>query len=194
MAPAVVSRSQSTYTLIHDACPTVHNGNSRSYTFLTPDILRYAAGYIDDSDEEDNNPTDYIHSLLLSGGAQPSTLTPLITQLSTLIAERIALNPMKKSLEPVRLESTVHMAAQSGIGNTLHLAGSKVDLDSVAGRKVESRVDVKKLEKVMNYKRDMVDYRLNVKFEQNGRKERISLDEQNMNHQNLLKGMIKKHT
>jgi hypothetical protein len=55
---------------------------------------------------------------------------------------------MKKSLEPVRLENTVHMAAHKGTGSTLNLVGSKVDLDSVAGRKVESRVDVKKLEKV----------------------------------------------
>ena len=55
---------------------------------------------------------------------------------------------MKKSLEPVRLENTVHMAAHKGTGSTLNLVGPKVDLDSVAGRKVESRVDVKKLEKV----------------------------------------------
>ena len=40
------------------------------------------------------------------------------------------------------------MAAHKGTGSTLNLVGSKVDLDSVAGRKVESRVDVKKLEKV----------------------------------------------
>jgi hypothetical protein len=55
---------------------------------------------------------------------------------------------MKKSLEPVRLESTVHMSAQKGTGATLNLVGPKVDLDSVTGRKVETRVDVKKLEKV----------------------------------------------
>ena len=55
---------------------------------------------------------------------------------------------MKKSLEPVRLESTVHMAANKGTGATLNLVGPKVDLDSVTGRKVETRVDVKKLEKV----------------------------------------------
>jgi len=103
---------------------------------------------VDDSDEEDNNPTDYVHSLLLSAGAHPSSLDPLIVQLNKLIAERIAHNPMKKTLEPVRLESTVHMATQKGTGSTLNLVGSKVDLDLVAGRKVESRVDVKKLEKV----------------------------------------------
>jgi hypothetical protein len=57
---------------------------------------------------------------------------------------------MKKSLEPVRLESTVQIAAQKGVGSTLNLVGTKVDLDSVAGRKVETRVDVKKLEKVSN--------------------------------------------
>ena len=56
---------------------------------------------------------------------------------------------MKKSLEPVRLESTVQIAAQKGVASTLNLVGPKVDLDSVAGRKVETRVDVKKLEKVL---------------------------------------------
>jgi len=40
------------------------------------------------------------------------------------------------------------MATHKGTGSTLNLVGPKVDLDSVAGRKVESRVDVKKLEKV----------------------------------------------
>jgi hypothetical protein len=55
---------------------------------------------------------------------------------------------MKKTLEPVRLENTVHMAAQKGTGSTLNVVGPKVDLDSVAGRKVDTRVDVKKLEKV----------------------------------------------
>jgi hypothetical protein len=48
------------------------------------------------------------------------------------------------------------MAAQKGTGRTLNLVGSKVDLDSVAGRKVESRVDVKKLEKVSKL-RDIFD-------------------------------------
>jgi ATP-binding cassette, subfamily F, member 3 len=115
---------------------------------LTIDILRYAAGYIDDSDEEDNSPTVYILALLLSAGAPKTTLSPLMTELNTLINDRIARNPMKKSIEPVRLENTVHMAAQRGTGSTLHLVGAKVDLDSVSGRKVESRVDVKKLEKV----------------------------------------------
>jgi ATP-binding cassette subfamily F protein 3 len=112
-----------------------------------PDILHYAAGYIDDSDEEDNAPTEYVKDLLLSAGAPSTTLSPLMIRLNTIIAERIAQNPMKKSLEPVRLESTVHMAAQTGTSTTLNLVGSKVDLDSVTGRKVESRVDVKKLEK-----------------------------------------------
>jgi len=113
------------------------------------DIINYAAGYIDDSDEEENNPTDYVHSLLLSAGAQPTLLNPLIDRLNALISDRIAHNPMKKSLEPVRLESTVQIAAQKGVASTLNLVGAKVDLDSVAGRKVETRVDVKKLEKVL---------------------------------------------
>ena len=118
------------------------------YSFLTSDILQYAAGYIDDSDEEDNGPTEYVNSLLLSAGAPPSSLPFLITRLNNIIADRLSQNPMKKSLEPVRLENTVHMSAQKGTGATLNLVGPKVDLDSVTGRKVETRVDVKKLEKV----------------------------------------------
>jgi hypothetical protein len=63
---------------------------------------------------------------------------------------------MKKSLEPVRLENTVHMSAQKGTGATLNLVGPKVDLDSVTGRKVETRVDVKKLEKVLALKVELI--------------------------------------
>ena len=149
MAPAAVSSP--TYNLIHEACPTVHEGISHE-CITDIDILRYAAGYIDDSDEEENAPTEYIHSLLLSAGAPPNTLNPLVDRLNSLINERIAKNPMKKTLEPVRLESTVHMSAHKGTGATLNLVGPKVDLDSVTGRKVETRVDVKKLEKVLPHR------------------------------------------
>lgn len=149
MVPTLTSNRQPTYNLIHDACPTIHEGLSLLTQSWLSDILDYAAGYIDDSDEEDNNPTDYVQSLLLSAGANPSALTPLINKLNNLIATRIAQNPLKKTLEPVRLESTVQIAAQRGTGSTLNVVGPKVDLDSITGRKVESRVDVKKLEKVI---------------------------------------------
>jgi hypothetical protein len=115
---------------------------------LKTDIIRYAAGYFDDSDEEENDPINYVHSLLLSAGAPQTAVSPLVSELNTRIADRIARNPIGKSYEPVRLENTVQMSAQGGTGNTLNLMGPKVDLDSVMGRKVETRVDVKKLEKV----------------------------------------------
>jgi hypothetical protein len=156
-----------------------------------PDILHYAAGYIDDSDEEENNPTDYIYSLLLSAGAESNSLTPLISHLNELITDRIARNPMKKTLEPVRLENTVHMSAQRGTGSTLNLVGPKVDLDSVTGRKVETRVDVKKLEKVFPLLWGLTSRR-NVKFERNGKNEPILLVEQTMNPPNLLNKMNRK--
>ena len=76
---------------------------------------------------------------------------PLISTLNKLISDRIARNPMKKSLEPVRLENTVHLASQRGISNTIGLVDAKIELDSITGRKVESRVDVKKLEKVIPF-------------------------------------------
>jgi hypothetical protein len=136
---ADLPQTMAAYTLIHDACPSIHD-----------DILRYAAGYIDDTDEEDNSPTEYVSSLLLSAGASQTVLPSLISGLNGLINERIARNPLKRSLEPVRLETTVHMSAEQGVGSSLHLVGAKVDLDSVTGRKVETRVDVKKLEKVLS--------------------------------------------
>ena len=79
-----------------------------------------------------------------------------------MITARIAANPLKKSLEPVRLESTVHMSAQKGTGSTLNIVGPKVDLDSVTGRKVETRVDVKKLEKAERKIRAKWEKRANV--------------------------------
>jgi ATP-binding cassette, subfamily F, member 3 len=129
---------------------------------VTIDILQYAAGYIDDSDEEENDPTDYIQSLLLSAGAKPASIAPLISTLNQRISDRIAANPMKKSLEPVRLENTVHILSQKGTGSTLNVVGARVDLDSVAGRKVETRVDVKKLEKAERKIRAKWEKRANV--------------------------------
>ena len=46
-----------------------------------------------------------------------------------------------------RLDQTVHVGSQRNISSTLGLAGGNVDLEAAAGRKVESRVDRKKLEK-----------------------------------------------
>jgi len=78
------------------------------------------------------------------------------------------------------------MAAHKGTGSTLNLVGPKVDLDSVAGRKVESRVDVKKLEKVATLRREQSidESRQSGRSVQNGRRERILLDEPHTSHLN----------
>ncbi|KAI7392592.1 putative ABC transporter ATP-binding protein, partial [Hortaea werneckii] len=46
-----------------------------------------------------------------------------------------------------RLEQTIHINSQRNVSSTLGLAGGNVDLEAAQGRKVESRVDKKKLEK-----------------------------------------------
>ncbi|MBE7182073.1 MAG: hypothetical protein INR71_12865, partial [Terriglobus roseus] len=46
-----------------------------------------------------------------------------------------------------RLDQTIHVGSQRNISSTLGLTGASVDLESANARKVESRVDRKKLEK-----------------------------------------------
>lgn len=46
-----------------------------------------------------------------------------------------------------KLDQTIHVGSQRNISSTLGLAGASVDLESANSRKVESRVDKKKLEK-----------------------------------------------
>jgi len=65
-----------------------------------------------------------------------------------------------------KLDQTINMATQRGISSTMNLTGT-VDLDATASRKVESRVDKKKLEKAekkIKAKQDRKVYK-NVEYE-----------------------------
>ena len=55
----------------------------------------------------------------------------------------------RRQLAPAarKLDQAIHVGSQRNISSTLGLAGGTVDLEAAAGRKVESRVDRKKLEK-----------------------------------------------
>ncbi|KAI5776762.1 P-loop containing nucleoside triphosphate hydrolase protein [Geopyxis carbonaria] len=46
-----------------------------------------------------------------------------------------------------KLDQTIHMASQKNLSSTMGLLGTGVDIDSVGMRKIESKVDKKKLEK-----------------------------------------------
>ncbi|OKL58892.1 hypothetical protein UA08_05778 [Talaromyces atroroseus] len=66
-----------------------------------------------------------------------------------------------------KLDQTIHVGSQRNISSTLGLAGASVDLEAAASRKVESRVDRKKLEKAERKIRAKQDKKLmkNVEYE-----------------------------
>lgn len=69
---------------------------------------------------------------------------------SKLAADNGADDPERRQMAPSaarKLDQAINVGAQRGISSTLGLAGGNVDLESANARKVESRVDRKKLEK-----------------------------------------------
>ena len=66
-----------------------------------------------------------------------------------------------------KLDHTIHVGSQRNLSSTLGLAGGGVDLESANSRKVESRVDKKKLEKAERKIREKQDRKVmkNVEYE-----------------------------
>lgn len=81
-----------------------------------------------------------------------------------------AVDPEKRQISSTaakKLDHTIHVGSQRNISSTLGLSGVTVDLESANTRKVESRVDKKKLEKAERKIRDKQDRKImkNVEYE-----------------------------
>lgn len=133
---------------------------------IDPILSDYSAGYLSHasrsftSDADPNAPSQLdeaastIAALLLSASGDFSSqnetaIHNLIKKFVSRLNATNGNNGEKKQMVPSakKLGQTIHVGSQRNISSTLGLTGGNVDLESANTRKVESRVDRKKLEK-----------------------------------------------
>jgi ATP-binding cassette, subfamily F, member 3 len=132
---------------------------------IDPLVSEYSIGYLnhaahasssDDSDANSalNEALESITALLVSASGDLSTSNETATRklVKSLVDRLSAANGVdgekrQATTAARRLDQTIHVGSQRNISSTLGLAAGTVDLEAAAGRKVESRVDRKKLEK-----------------------------------------------
>ena len=125
---------------------------------IDPLVSKYVSGYIGHSvnlpEHDDDALVDSLTALLVSasGDFTQQNETALRNLVGKLVSQASAANgidPEQRQLATAakRLDQSIHVGSQRNISSTLALAGGNVDLEATAGRKVESRVDKKKLEK-----------------------------------------------
>jgi len=132
---------------------------------IDPIVSEYSAGYLQHAsgayiaDADPNTPTplsqaaDAITALLISASGDFSEKNE--TAIRNLIDNFVAKldtsgnDGVRGQMAPSarKLDQTIHVGSQRNISSTLGLTGANVDLESANSRKVESRVDKKKLEK-----------------------------------------------
>jgi len=135
------------------------------FPHIDPIVSEYSAGYLNHAsnvyvDEADaNRPSPLVNAasairaLLLSasGDFSPKNETNIQSLIDKFVA-RLQSNGVngegrQMALSNRRLDQTINVGAQRGVSSTMALASGNVDLESANSRKVESRVDRKKLEK-----------------------------------------------
>ena len=124
---------------------------------IDPVISEYSVGYLKhasastspDADLELQEAISSVTAILYdaAGGLlDPKEVSDLIEKLAS---QLVNINGAKGKTTSVarRLDQTIHMASQRAISATINLLGGDVDLEAANSRKVESKVDRKKLEK-----------------------------------------------
>ncbi|KAH7385619.1 P-loop containing nucleoside triphosphate hydrolase protein [Pyrenochaeta sp. MPI-SDFR-AT-0127] len=153
---------------------------------IDPVLSEYSVGYLTHaansflSDSDPNAPSPLeeaaatVSALLLSASGDLSVQNE--TSIQNLVEKFISrLNAAngadgeRRQLAPSakKLDQAIHVGSQRNISSTLGLAGGAVDLESANTRKVESRVDRKKLEKAerkLRAKQDRKEFK-NVEYE-----------------------------
>ena len=122
--------------------------------------LTYASNHYAHDDEDSNGPSPLegaistITALLVSASGDPSpanegAIRALTERCMSQLATANGVNGERKHLLSAarKLDQTIQVGSQRNMSSTLGLAGGGVDLESANARKVESRVDRKKLEK-----------------------------------------------
>ena len=123
---------------------------------IDPVISEYSVGYLKhassstapDADLEFEEAISTVTAILYDaagGSLKPEAVSQLI---ETLASKLVSLNGSKGKTSSVarKLDQTIHMASQRSMSATVNLMGG-VDLEAANSRKVESKVDKKKLEK-----------------------------------------------
>ncbi|MCJ1404413.1 hypothetical protein MMC11_007638 [Xylographa trunciseda] len=149
-------------------------------------ISEYSAGYlthaanqyIPETDPNAQSPlseaAETITALLVSasGDISDQNTTSIRNLVDKFISKLSASNGVdderkKMSSSVKKLDHTIHVGSQRNLSSTLGLAGGGVDLESANSRKVESRVDKKKLEKAERKIREKQDRKVmkNVEYE-----------------------------
>ncbi|CAK3986855.1 ABC transporter ATP-binding [Lecanosticta acicola] len=128
---------------------------------VDPVVVDYAAGYLSHAARQfsaDGDPladaAAAITQLLLSAsgdlsGGNETSVQNLVEKFVTRLNDDNGVDGEKRQQAPSakKLDQTIQVGAQRNVSSTLGLTGGGVDLESANTRKVESRVDKKKLEK-----------------------------------------------
>ena len=127
---------------------------------VDPVVVEYAAGYLNHAAKQFSAETDplaeaaaTISQLLLSAsgdlsGENETSVQELISKFVSRLQNQNGVDGRRQQAPSAkRLDQTIQVASQRGVSSTLGLTGATVDLESANTRKVESRVDKKKLEK-----------------------------------------------
>ena len=130
---------------------------------IDPVVLEYSAGYLNHAansfvPDTDTSPLSQaaaaIAALLLSASGDFSSqnetnINKLVETFVTQLNSTNGDDKERRRMAPAarKLDQTIHFGSQRNVSSTLGLTGGNVDLESANARKVESRVDKKKLEK-----------------------------------------------
>ncbi|KAB8339136.1 hypothetical protein FH972_022072 [Carpinus fangiana] len=133
---------------------------------IDPVIIDYCAGYLQHASDtfvpeaDPSAPSPLaeaetaIEALLLSASGDftkrnAATIHNLVHKFVSQLSAKNGDDPERRQTAPTsrRLDQAINVGAQRNMSSTLGLAGGNIDLESANSRKVESRVDKKKLEK-----------------------------------------------
>jgi ATP-binding cassette subfamily F protein 3 len=153
---------------------------------IDPVLSEYSVGYLThaatsfSSDSDPNAPSPLqeaaaaVSALLLSASGDLSpqneqSIQSLVDKFVARLDTADGANGERRQMAPSakRLDQAVHVGSAKNMSSTLGLAGGAVDLESANTRKVESRVDRKKLEKAerkLRAKQDRKEFK-NVEYE-----------------------------
>ncbi|EUC32890.1 hypothetical protein COCVIDRAFT_38771 [Bipolaris victoriae FI3] len=153
---------------------------------IDPVLSEYSAGYLthaanqftSDSDPNAPSPLDEaaatVSALLLSASGDISTenqaaIQNLVDKFIARLSSANGADGERRQMAPSakKLDQAIHVGSSRNMSSTMGLAGGAVDLESANTRKVESRVDRKKLEKAerkLRAKQDRKEFK-NVEYE-----------------------------
>lgn len=126
---------------------------------IDPIISEYAVGFLKhaststspDADVELEEAIETVTSILIDVCAGDTTREKKVTELvDELVKKLVAANggrTASKRSATKKLDEIIHMASNKSMSATANLMSGGIDIDAVGARKIESKVDKKKLEK-----------------------------------------------